>query len=753
MNKQINSTYRIRPSGRHILTIGRELIKDRCAAVIELVKNAYDADANEVKITFSSLEREVDGKLRKCLSIEVEDNGHGMSEYDVVNKWLVPSTDDKLNRIFSPSGRRLQGRYGIGRYAASILGDDLLLETVGGEQLITTLFVEWNSFAHAKYLENIEVPLHTTETNKASGTKLTMTGNEEYLDQWTYNEINKLRFELKKLLPPIQFPKKEFAPPESISLEELKESFSIILEFKDFPVPEFQYISEIIEPFPLVELYDYRIYGKVSNEGKANLFYQNNRLKKSQEEKIEFVIYLNVRKDIDMDYCGEVFLDFRVYDREREAIDNLINKGLKDPITKRPIGRRQTINLLNSFNGVGVYRNNFRIRPLGDPGYDWLELDKSRVQNPSMKIGSNQVIGFIHIQPEEASCLKEKSARDGLKENKYYYGLIEISKKVLQKLEEKRFIYRQKARLGRKSHNLEKKIEPLSDFSALQSKILKILENAKVEKNTITVVEDLIKRQESQAEGNMSEIRNAIATYQGHATLGKIVNVILHEGRRPLNYFKNQTPILRKWRESLQKEHDPALLAKMMSRIERYENLTELFVMLFNNLDPLASSRRSKKKKLSLNNLISDSFQIFENELKSFKISSKIQCDKDLKIYGWKEDFTIIFANLIDNSIYWLNAVEREQKLIEVNVYSEGDEIIIDFFDNGPGIENELIDNEIIFEPEFSRKSEGGVGLGLIIAREAINRNNGQLNAVYYDNGAFFRMTLKGDPEWMEQEN
>ena len=51
--------------------------------------------------------------------------------------------------------------------------------------------------------------------------------------------------------------------------------------------------------------------------------------------------------------------------------------------------------LLNDFNGIGVYRNGFRIRPLGDPDFDWLKLNMRRVQNPSGRIGSNQVIGYV----------------------------------------------------------------------------------------------------------------------------------------------------------------------------------------------------------------------------------------------------------------------------------------------------------------------------------------------------------------------
>ena len=80
-----DTTYRIRPAGRHLLTIGRDLIQDNYAAVIELVKNAYDADSPYVNIEFKK------NPNISEYSIIISDHGHGMSRDDIINKWLVPS--------------------------------------------------------------------------------------------------------------------------------------------------------------------------------------------------------------------------------------------------------------------------------------------------------------------------------------------------------------------------------------------------------------------------------------------------------------------------------------------------------------------------------------------------------------------------------------------------------------------------------------------------------------------------------------
>ena len=101
-----DTTYKIRPAGRHLLTIGRDLIQDNYAAVIELVKNAYDADSPHVDIEFSA------SPDHSGYTIIIADHGHGMSRDDVANKWLVPSTQDKVERHKSPAGRTLQGSKG-----------------------------------------------------------------------------------------------------------------------------------------------------------------------------------------------------------------------------------------------------------------------------------------------------------------------------------------------------------------------------------------------------------------------------------------------------------------------------------------------------------------------------------------------------------------------------------------------------------------------------------------------------------------
>lgn len=185
----------IRPAGRLMLTIGRDLIKSPSSALLELVKNAYDADAPDVTISMMA------DRVKKSICIVVEDHGHGMTNDVVKNIWLVPATGDKLRRKKSPKGRVMQGRKGVGRFAAAILGDGLLLETVA-DSVRTSVELNWNEFEDGRYLDQVKIPILKSMVKSGSGTKLTITGGEDYLEQWSEKQLNHVIYELKKLVPP-----------------------------------------------------------------------------------------------------------------------------------------------------------------------------------------------------------------------------------------------------------------------------------------------------------------------------------------------------------------------------------------------------------------------------------------------------------------------------------------------------------------------------------------------------------------------
>ena len=382
-------------------------------------------------------------------------------------------------------------------------------------------------------------------------------------------------------------------------------------------------------------MFDYRISGTISADGKGILTYENQKIKNGAIEHIPF--------NNGATGCGALTIDVRVYDRETEAIDQLIQRGLKDDSSEQYVTRLQARQLLNSVNGMGVYRNGFRIRPLGDADFDWLKLNEQRIQNPSMKIGSNQVAGYVHVESEEISGLEEKSARDGLKNNSAYERLIEITRNVINELEQRRFVFRRRLGLSNPGKKIERQLEGLYDYSLLKRSVTSSLKNAGLSDAVIDEVAEIISKEATKKNEAIEEIKRTVAVYQGQATLGKIVNIILHEGRRPLNYFKNQIPNLHFYGDRFTQNRDKDSVTEIVRLTTGIEDNASVFVGLFGRLDPLSAKRRETKAEFSLAEALNGVAAVFENECNRENIHVDIHCTEDIRFFGWKQDiYTIV---------------------------------------------------------------------------------------------------------------
>lgn len=711
-----DESFNFRPASRLIATIGQDLIKDPPAALIELVKNAYDADSRRVIIAVERV-RSSDTAIR----FRISDDGHGMTRETVINAWLVPATRFKSNRKYSPNGRRMQGNKGIGRYAAFVLGNELLLSTVAVENHEkTTVLLNWEDFEKYEFLDEVPVLVETEVTNADSGTTFDISGDDSFAAAWHKESLDLLRSELRKLISPFR---------------DESDPFRITLNAQGFPEP-YSNLTEDIDPLSLVEFFDYRLSGSISEDGIGTFVFQNQVDRGHPERDIEVRIAISP-----YEACGRVEIDLRVYDRDPEAITELIARGLHDPETGKELGKREARTLLNSSSGVSIFRGDFKIRPYGDPGFDWLELDKQRVQNPSLRIGSNQIIGFVRIQPEEFSHLEEKSARDGLKEDGHFTTLKKVVKAALAELEQRRFVFRRKIGRGRKAVKVDEVVSQLTDFASTMSRIEQVLADSNISQNRIEAIRGVLADTGREKEELIGQIQETIAIYQGQATLGKIIMVLLHEGRKPIGYFKDMVPVLNGWIGQLRTNENGDLLSKLVSRLENLQLEATVLTNLFDRLEPLSVRKRHKPKRFSLIRPVKKSLDVFAGEMERLSVATEVDSRLDVPFLGWEEDFILIFTNLIENSLYWFDETPTTNPEINVRSLQMPIGDTIEYTDNGPGIAEEYIKDESLFEPGFSTKS-GGTGLGLAIAGEAAERNGCKLKAYYSDSGARFVLEL-----------
>ena len=712
------------PTGRLIMSIGKDLIKDLPAALVELVKNSYDADASYVKITYLKNENE--------LKIVVEDDGHGMSQDTVLNAWMVPSTDYKLKKKNSPKGRVYQGRKGIGRYAVSLLGNKLELITIK-DGLKTMAHFDWDEFNSEKKLSEIPIVITTSETADNSGTKLIITN--EYgnvlADEISEIDSQKVEKELSKLLSNVK-------------------DFKIIVSYEYFYSDDKKKICKEISQLEFSEAWHYKLSGKIHSDFSYELEYFNFYTKEEKIFKYSFIDELP-KGSVS---CGEIIIDYRVYDKDPSGIEvimNFVNGNQNTNLSKTEIK-----NMLIDKSGISIFRNDFRIRPYGDKGFDWLNLDSKRVQNPSMSIGSEQINGKIGIESEEVSGLKEKSARDGLYENSNFATLQRIADLSLNLLEKERFKYRQKA-----TKKKPEAIDKLFDFSHVSQNMGKAIDRAyknlkKSPENTDEHIETLnqeiskeIRNLEKEKETEFLEVKETIAIYQKHTTLGNVISVVLHEGRKPLAWYRNKLPAMERKLNSLfdKKEIATTGYNDLYNDVGKLKSEAIRMSDFFARLDPLASNKRKKRKKINAENEIRSVMDIFQTIVEESNIKIDYEMQENITLNLVEEDLYMALTNIIENAIFWVNYSKFDEKIIKISLFTNNGEAVIEIVDNGPGILSEDIKENLLFLPGYSRKNsvmeENGTGLGLSIAGEAIQRNEGTLEAIDSEVGGHFRICLK----------
>lgn len=670
--------------------------------------------------------------------MKVVDTGHGMSYDTVINNWMVPATDYKLKKNISPKGRVLQGRKGIGRFSATILGDIINLETVHDEEQ-TSLILDMNSLNEVEFLDEFEVDIECFKTPRANGTTIEIEHNEisreELLRLWTSDSLQKLQHELTTLISPIEV----YPSPEDYDRPIQLDAFDIQLVFINFPINEQddRNSNTTLKPYPILELYDYRLYGTVDVDGTAKLKYINQNIPSLPIEEITIKILTQGK------YPGKLYIDLMVFDRDPDSIQKLIDRGLKNTETGESLGRNQTKDILNSTYGVGIYRQQFRLRPYGDQSFDWLELDKKRVQNPSRKLGHNQVVGFVFIQQENKSNLVEKSARDGLIENDYYRGLQDVLGQFFGELEVRRTRYREKTLLGGRNRTIAQEVDLLFDFSGMHASISNTLQRLALPEqvksdleSSINLVIDTEQRKKTEYS---KKIKETLATYQNHAMLGRLTHVLIHEGRKPIKDLSETIPRIIRWAKQLSSEPNEELEEKLEDRSKQVQRSTGALSSLFKKIEPLARPKRTKSKPVDLRKVLESSLSIFQTDLEEQDIRSVLTMEEGICVFSNEVDLMTIFTNLIENSIFWLKHSDIENKEIKIEVEIDNQLLSIIYSDTGPGFNGDNL--ELMFEPGYSTKPSG-TGLGLALCGEAAHRSNGEIRAIKNNQGAEFLITF-----------
>ena len=711
----------LRPRARIIRTLGDELISSEIVAIAELVKNAYDADATRAQIRFQG-PLEV-GKGR----IEVIDNGHGMTLETIRSTWMEPAT---LMRKREPRsrgrGRRVLGEKGIGRFAASRLANFLEVVTRGLEtEKEIRVFLDWEQFDdESKYLDQMEILWEEevpTEIRPSGlkdqlcrfksewederfshGTVLRMEGLRA---EWNATKFQDLRNSLSRLVSPF------FGE----TLSRRIDRFEISLDLPG----RLSQLSGIVDSPELLRDPHYFLKGSMNDEGEVDVNLQ------LRGKNVEVPTYKVLGTNSERPKCGPIEIEFRVWDRDSSSLSELLKKHSLNKVS-------EVREELNAVTGISIYRDGFRVLPYGERDNDWLRLDLRRVQNPTLRLSNNQILGYVIISSDENPTLRDQSNREGLIEGRPLEDLRYFVLDLLSRLEAHRYPHR---RLTKKSQRLTKE-GLFADFQLSEIRRY-VSQRFPDEPNLLTMVGDAEKKLDIRAQS----LQEVLSRYRRLATLGQLIDIVLHDARAPLTKIGNEAILGQRDIERTDSGHsDP--LVKLAGRLEAILKQSDVMSSIFRRIEPFGGRKRGRPTSIRLEDLIAHSCSVLDTEISEVGLELELPIT-NTEVTVDQAEIQQVIINLLQNSLYWIRKAPVESRHLVVHVFRKRpEEVEVIFSDSGPGIPPEF--RERIFEPYFSTKPDG-VGLGLSIAGEIITDYYGgvlELLEVGPLKGASFRFTL-----------
>ena len=626
-----SGTAQLRPRARLIGLIGEDLISDEPVALVELVKNSYDADARHVSVRF--------GDATSGNNLVVEDDGHGMDLDTVLRAWFEPGTNSKRANDRSPGGRIYQGAKGIGRFASARLASSLLLESrVGsGGDGVTVLF-DWGAFDEEAYLDQIEVAWEMSgSVDLDHGTRLTL---DPLRKRWSEKEYEGLHSRLSRLISPFG----------EVS------DFEITLDVPGYPA-----LSGVVQAPALLAKPRYFLTGTVDDDG-----YFDGELK-YEDAVADTFTRVKLGGADGKPGCGSFSVELRGWDRDREGLDPLVT-ALNQSISEI----RKTLSL---YSGVSIYRDGFRVYPYGQEGNDWLGLDNRSRQNPVRRLANNQIVAAIRISRDSNPDLRDRSTREGLVENSAYKELQIWFVEILNKVEEFRYGVR------RPRSPTEKTGEPLFEAFDLRDAVSQARRTLGAD-HSVTVMLTQLEEQVSEGVERVQEVFSRLLMSAG---LGQMVDIVIHEIGAPLGRINRQ---LIRVEQEVSSSSDPTLVATLAPMITKIKGWLEEIHNLRQRLDPQTAGKRGRATAFDVREEIDDTFRLYGALLDGQHIEARIECPDPVRVFMARSALGQVVANLVDNAIFWLRRTKGAGKggLILTTVEKRGKGFSLTVSDDGPGV-------------------------------------------------------------------
>ncbi|MBP5788154.1 MAG: sensor histidine kinase [Kiritimatiellae bacterium] len=665
---------------RVIAHLGEDLIKNESIALLELVKNSYDAGASHCHVHFQF----VDAKVAR---IEIEDDGSGMNADTIENVWLVIGTDYKFKQLQErPNGRVPLGEKGIGRLGVHKLGRKIQLISKTGTDKEVVLSIDWSQLDAAREIDDfsVEVSENDTPVHFKDDKKGTLIIVEELKTEWDRRQLREVYRNLMSLNSPFAHGNDGF----SVEVSSNSDVFQGLPSFSEIVENGGMYFGHcVMEGGEITDFrYEFKPWRTLEKIGRRVILHQD-----WKEKHPEDFLLLGWRVpdgkttpesypiDLTAMKIGRVEFDIVIFEKE-PAVFKLMS-----------VEPRTVTAYLQDNGGIRVYRDNVRVYDYGERDNDWLGIDLRRVHRVGGNVSNNIILGSVRLQRVASTGLREKTNREGFIEDDVYHAFVDAVNFALSLMV--RFRNEDKERLTAlyKSNRVTEPV--LSDLREVTQLVQKCVKKPSDRDEILGYLNRIDKQ--------YGEVKEVLIR---SANAGLNLGVVIHEIDKMVAALKGHAE-----RGERQQVIDISL------RLEKI--VTGYMVMV----------KKSDVKTGALNKIVNQALDNYEFRFLDHDISIVGYDRKRLLNAQFAESQAIsILTNLLDNAVFWLSFARKESRALSIFLTDQirgFNSIVVS--DNGPGFN---IGTDVAIKPFVSGKPNAiGSGLGLHIANEVMNAMKGKL--------------------------
>lgn len=665
-------TARFRFSTSLLIRLGEELNPTLDHGLLELAKNAYDADAKTCTIEFAD-------STNTNARIIVSDDGNGMNAQDVADSWLVVGQSRKKSNQVTTLGRTPAGDKGLGRLAALRLGRQVTLTSIPkkNRRVEVAITIDWDALESAQIVDDVQLTIHSRKLSKPGkhGTRIEITNLRASVQRM---EVKRLARALLLLADPFSDSQKGFSP--------------------KLMAPEFEDLSAQVAK-RYFEDAEYRLVAKVEKDGTATAKvtdWKGKTLFSADQT------HLVGNSKNDRYACPPLSFEFWVFILSKTAFSAHNSTATLGEIK----------DWLSQFGGIHIYYSGLRVLPYGEPADDWVGINIMRAKGPEERPSTNTSLGRVIIE-NPTDQLIQKTDRSGFIENETFHEIKRFTQDSLQWMAKRRLEIAEKRRAESRTEAPKKTAKAKE---AIEGAI------AKLPIKQRQAIEPAYKKYDSTREKENEKLKREVQLYRTLSTAGITAAVFAHDS--PLKVMNDSVHTIQR----RSKNADPALYeSKLAKPVERIVKSIQSMRTLGNVTLSLLDSQKRRPSKISIHQTINEVVALYEAFLSSRETTVIRQyCSGQPYLRGSIAAFESIVANLLNNSLSVFESKGTISRKIKIETSVAETMLTMRVSDSGPGIQG--IDIRHIWLPGETT-TPNGTGLGLTIVRDAVSDLSGHVSA------------------------